>query len=250
MELYGGQRSGPHPDRPSLPTVTPHTRETHLLSSLQGSVGNHAVQRLLAGDTAVQLYRRRGAMNFGVADGALVERRFRNSQKQPWLSLITVNFDSVVTDIHGRDIPMGMATAKYFSNSHALASFSVLVTGGPVSMPTIPGTFTVHRMEGVGYNDADTAAGMSAGELEGPKRGGHRRYTKPTKSGDRPATMHLAVFFNHGAALHIGGNNIGSHGCIHVDDWAMMTQLNYHSVIGRTKVNVNFSGTAKATFAP
>ncbi len=230
----------------------------HLLFSLQRSAGNHAVQRLLAVDPVVQRYRRSGAMNFGGADtGTLLEESFRSRTKQAWISLITVDFDSVVVDSSGVDIPKGTATATYFSNAHALASFSVTVTGGPSGMRSDPGTFTVHRIEGVGYNDptaaADIAATQGAGALEGPKRGAHRRYTKPTV-GQLPrevaASMHLAVFYNRGEGLHFGDLNLASHGCVHIDDFAKLTQLNYHSVAGRTRVKVGYSGAAKTRFAP
>lgn len=65
---------------------------------------------------------------------------------------------------------------------------------------------------------------------------------------DVAASMHLAIFYNRGEALHSGDLNVGSHGCVHIDDFAALTQLNYHSVIGRTKVKVNYSGAAKAAF--
>jgi hypothetical protein len=172
------------------------------------------VQRLLAVDPVVQRYRRAGATNFGAADtGFLIETSFRSRTTQAWISLITVDFDSIVVDVNGVDIPEGTATATatYFSNPHALASFSLTVTGGPSGMRSDPGTFTVKRIEGVGYNDpaaaADIAAARGAGALEGPKRGSHRRYTKPT-AGELPrnvgASMHLAVFYNRGEALHFG----------------------------------------------
>ena len=119
-------------------------------------------------------------------------------------------------------------------------------------MPSDPGSFFVHRIEGVGYNDPGAAAAMRPADLEGPKRGGLRRYTKLTKSGGRPASMHLAVFYNRGEAFHIGSNDLASHGCIHIDsaNWDTMTQLNYHSVVGRTKVEVTYSGAAGKVFAP
>ena len=197
-------------------------------------------------------------MNFGAADtGALVEASFKSASKQPWISMVSVDFSGVTVDSNGDNIPTGTATATYFANPHALASFSVPVAGGPRSLRSDPGTFTVHRIEGVGYNDpaaaADLAATKGLGALEGPKRGRHRRYTKPT-AGQTPmdvlASMHLAVFYNRGEALHHGDLSTGSHGCVHVGDFAALTKLNYHSVIGRTKVKVTYSGVAKAAFAP
>lgn len=229
----------------------------HPLAGLQASAGNRAVQRLLAVGPSVQRYRPATAMNFGAANASLKEQSFKSLTKQPWLSSIAVEFDSVVADSHGVDIPKGTATASYFSNAHALPSFSVPATGGPTGMRSDPGTFTVHRIEGIGYNDPTAAADIAAAEgtsaLEGPKRGEHRRYTKP-KSGQLPrevaASMHLAIFYNRGEAVHLGNLGLASHGCVHVDHFDLLTQLNYHSVIGRTRVTVRYTGAAKTTFVP
>ncbi|MEV6238780.1 hypothetical protein [Lentzea sp. NPDC051838] len=179
------------------------------MAALQSAAGNCAVQRLIADERSVQRYREKTAMNFGAMDGALVESPFRNAKKQPWIDLITVDFDSVVTDSGGVEMPKGTATATYFANPAALSSFSFEVTGGPVGLRSDPGHFKVIRIEGVGYNDpaaaADIAATLGAGALEGPKRGAHRRYTKPTPGQSRStllASMSLAVFYNAGEAFH------------------------------------------------
>jgi hypothetical protein len=229
----------------------------HPLTALQSAAGNRAVQRLVADEVAVQRYRGKTATNFGAMDGGtLVESPFKNATKQPWISLITVEFDSVVTDKNGDDMPKGTATATYFANPAALSSFSFEVTGGPRGLRSDPGHFTVGRIEGVGYNDpaaaADIAVTQGEGALEGPKRGAHRRYTKPTPGQDRAtlsASMSLAVFYNAGEAFHNGPPDVASHGCLHVFD-AKLVQLNYHSVVGRTKVNVSYTGAAKTTFDP
>ena len=54
--------------------------------------------------------------------------------------------------------------------------------------------------------------------------------------------MSFAVFYNKGEALHAGPLDYSSHGCVHVDwtDYATIKQLNYHSVIGLTKVKVKY----------
>lgn len=249
-------RGGARPQRRPAESLLPG--DSNFIRMLQRQAGNQAVQRLLGDPVVAQRYRRKGAMNFGGADtGALVESNFTSTKKQPWISLISVNFNGVIVDAFGQNIPTGTATATYFSNAHALPAFSVGVAGGPRSMRSDPGSFTVHRIEGVGYNDptaaADIAARLGAGALEGPKRGKHRRYTKPQvgqKPMDVAASMHLAVFYNRGEALHNGDLTVGSHGCVHIDDFPALTQLNYHSVIGRTKVQVTYSGLAKAAFTP
>lgn len=213
---------------------------------------------MLADDLVMQRYRSKAAMNFGAVDtSALTESPFKNKQTQPWISQITIAFDSVVPDTSGVDMPKGTATATYFANPAALSSFSFEVTGGPRGLRSDPGNFTVGRIEGVGYNDPTNAAAIAAaqgeGALEGPKRGAHRRYTKPTPGQNRAdvsASMSLAVFYNAGEALHFAPPNIASHGCVHVVDFDLLTQLNYHSVIGRTKVKVTYTGAAKAAFDP
>lgn len=252
MRVHGAH---PHPEHPSRRALVEDG--VHPLAALQSAAGNRAVQRLLADEFAVQRYREKSAMNFGAMDGGtLVESPFRNAKKQPWISLITVEFDSVVPDSSGVDMPKGTATATYFANPAALSSFSFEVTGGPRGLRSDPGHFTVGRIEGVGYNDpaaaADIAATQGAGALEGPKRGAHRRYTKPTPGQSRStlaASMSLAVFYNAGEAFHNAPANVASHGCLHVVD-AKLIQLNYHSVVGRTKVNVKYTGAAKAVFDP
>jgi hypothetical protein len=248
--MHDARRSGER----SEPSHRVLVDRAHALAALQRSAGNQAVQRLLA----VQPYRAKTAMNFGAVDtSALTESPFRNKKAQPWLSLITVVFDSVVPDAHGVDMPKGTATATYFSNAAALPSFSTEVTGGPRGLRSDPGDFTVGRLEGVGYNDPTNAAKIAAdqgeGALEGPKRGAHRRYTKPTAGqtpGEVSASMSLAVFYNVGEALHFAPANEASHGCVHVVDFDVLTRLNYHSVAGLTKVKVSYTGPAKAAFAP
>ena len=50
--------------------------------------------------------------------------------------------------------------------------------------------------------------------------------------------MHFAVFYHDGEALHAGPPEISSHGCIHVGE--EIQQINYHSVIGVTKVKISY----------
>jgi hypothetical protein len=73
------------------------------------------------------------------------------------------------------------------------------------------------------------------------------RYTKKDRvMGARRANMSFAVFCNRGEALHAGSLDLISHGCVHVDwttvdtGWSAMQQLNYHSVVGLTRVNVRY----------
>jgi hypothetical protein len=254
MRTHGAGRTSR--DRPSRHAAV--AGSAHPLLTLQRSAGNQAVQRLLADGSVLQRYRPKTAMNFGAVDtGTLIEGPFKNQKTQPWIAQITIVFDSVVPDAGGVDMPKGTATATYFANPAALSSFSFEVTGGPHGLRSDPGNFVVGRLEGVGYNDPTAAAVIAStlgpGALEGPRRGAHRRYTKPLPGQDRrtlAASMSLAVFYNAGEALHFAPPNIASHGCVHVVDFGLLTQLNYHSVIGRTKVKVSYTGAAKAAFDP
>jgi L,D-transpeptidase catalytic domain. len=104
------------------------------------------------------------------------------------------------------------------------------------------GTFTVTRIEGFGYNSG-TASGTPSVDFEWSERekGKNWRYSrKDPVTGERNANMSFAVFYHGGEALHAGPLDYSSHGCVHVD-WDtedLMKQVNYHSVIGLTKVKV------------
>jgi hypothetical protein len=257
-------RPARHVDRNSTGSRTANVPAAHLLLSLQKSAGNNAVQRLVAHESVAQRYRNASATNFGAADSLLfVEKTFddKSPDTQPWIEQITVNFHSVIKDANGVKIPWGTLTATYFQNPHALTFLPVDVTGGPVNMPADAGEFTVQRIEGVGFNDPEAAAkiereqGKKALEgpiQEGPKGVKRRRYTKSgpgQKWFNVSASMHLAVFYNEGEALH-SGDPVASHGCVHMANVLRMIQLNYHSVIGKTKVTVGYSGEAQKLLAP
>ena len=66
--------------------------------------------------------------------------------------------------------------------------------------------------------------------------GWRKRYTKNLGSGN----MNFAVFYNRGEAIHMGPLGDSSHGCVHVDwgQFERMRKINYHSVVGKTKVRV------------
>jgi hypothetical protein len=241
----------------------PKTLQRETLEQLQPLIGNHALQRLLnvqsrqTDNSIVQTYRPLDAFNFGVSDTAtLKEESFnfkKDKNKKPWVQNIVITFDRVEKDSNGDDIPKGQLVATYFGNAVAKGDITLAVSGGPKGMRSDRGSFVVHRIEGEGYNDptaaADIAATSGESALEGPKRGRHRRYSKPDVSGQRSASMHWAIFYNKGEAVHHGTLDVGSHGCVHVES-SDLKQLNYHSVIGLTKVKVVYSGAAQTKFYP
>jgi hypothetical protein len=138
----------------------------------------------------------------------------------------------------------GTATAEYYANPVALSPFTLTVSGGSGRMKTDRGSFTVHRLETIGYNSG-SASGTPGVDFFWSDRepSPHRRYSnKNPLTGERKdANMNYAVFYNKGEALHHGLLSETSHGCVHVGSFDLIKQLNYHSVIGWTKVKVSYT---------
>ena len=200
----------------------------------------HVAQQRRGAFHATQTYRPKGSFNFGKDDTAtMIESTFSNAKTQPWIETITVTFDGVADlkipdDPAGRTAlsPTGTAVATYHKNGAALQDVSLAITGGATSIGlTDRGKFTVTEIKGFGFNDRPAARP----EGEGP----NRQYMH---SG--AASMHFAVFFHDGQALHIGNLQIGSHACVHMGTdsaaWTAMRQINYHSVAGLTRVHVSY----------
>ena len=196
------------------------------------------MSRTPSSPATMQRYRSKSSFNFGRRDTAtLIEESFKDSKTQPWVEQITLKFDGTTIDSNGDLIPTGTLTATYKNNSAALSDITLSVVGGSVNIGlSDKGTgFTISRIEGVGYNDKP----LSAAEGEGP----NRKYAKSLTS-----SMSYAMFFSGKQAIHIGDLNLGSHACVHAGTntaaWDKMQQLNYHSVVGRTKVDVSYDATA------
>jgi hypothetical protein len=240
-------------------------RSSRDVDALAYSVGNHVVLGTGRGPTGsghvmaheiahvvhagpgnvVRRYRPSTAMAFGELDSAtLKEQSFdpkTDKKTKPWIELVTVKFGSTSTDSDGNTFWQGTATAEYHANPAKLAAVSFTVTGGSSELGrTDAGEFTVHRIEGYGYNSG-SASGTPGVDFQWSEREGpNRRYTKRDPStGVRAANMSFAVFYNGGEALHVGPLDFSSHGCVHVD-WTAMQQVNYHSVVGLTKVKVSY----------
>jgi hypothetical protein len=238
---------------------------TGALGALAYAAGNHVVfnagayaphtpagRRLLAHELAhvtqnapeLRCYRpnSKRSWNYGRLDaGTLVEDSFEMStdrQSKPWLEKVHVEFDGLETDTNGHAFSTGKASAQYYDNPVKWSNFSFEVGGGSRTLgKTDSGTFSVKRIEGVGYNSGaySGTAGVDydASDREGPGQ----RYSKSLS-----ANMSYAVFYNGGEALHAGPLDFSSHGCVHVD-WSSLDtikQLNYHSVIGHTRVTVKY----------
>ena len=148
--------------------------------------------------------------------------------------MVTVDLKSQKTDKYGSNFWVGSGVAKYYDNPVKRADINLSTTAGSEELgKTSGGTYTVRRIEGQGYN-----SGKYSGTFErAAKKGWGRRYSK-----NLAGNMNFAVFYHGGEALHSGPVDESSHGCVHVDwtDESHMQQLNYHSVIGLTKVKINY----------
>lgn len=210
----------------------------------------HVIQ---GGSGVVRPYRNPKSFNFGVADdAALKEDSFQvkrdkkrdDKETKPWINKVAVKFATKTTDADGSRYWKGTANASYHSNPVKEADFTFPIAGGSrdLGLTDKGDGFTVHRIEGLGYNSG-TFSGTSGVDFDPAEREGPgKRYTKKDATGDRPANMSFAVFYHKGEALHAGPIDFSSHGCVHVDWTSMDTakRLNYHSVIGLTKVSVSY----------
>ena len=234
-----GGGEGSRPQRISQPTErTELESEQVAVRALSGfGLPTRGAQTAPSNPHTLFRYRNRKAFNFGRRDTAtLKEESFTDAKKQPWIQQIDIRFDGTKFDRAGALVPTGMAVATYHSNPALLPSISLPVTGGSTAIGlTDAGHFNVTRIEGIGYSDVP----IPAPEGEGPRR----KYSKSLA-----ASMSYAVFFNRGQALHIGFLDLGSHACVHMGDdsaaWEKMQQINYHSVVGATKVAVSYDPAA------
>ncbi|SEI82592.1 eCIS core domain-containing protein [Demequina mangrovi] len=229
-------------DAPRAPTPAGRRLLAHELAHVVAASGDPA------GAAVVQRYRRRGSFAFGERDTAtLIEDSFnpvKDKATKPWIEKIEVFFTGTSTDAGGSLFDTGVAIVSYHASPVALPAFALAVSGGSGKMKTDPGTFTVHRIEGFGYNSGSASGTPGVDFQWSDREGPNKRYAKKDSGGFRAANMSFAVFYNKGEALHAGPLDFTSHGCVHVD-WGnedLIKQVNYHSVIGLTKVKVRYVG--------
>jgi hypothetical protein len=212
--------------------------------SRPGTKADHGAQ--LRAQPAIMPYRSKDSANFGACDTAtMVEKPFNMKQDKdtlPWIEKITVHFDGTANDSAGNLMPTGSVTATYFANPKALAQIKVNIVGGQASEGlTDEGLRKVTRIEGCGYHHTTVP---KAEQITAHPRAG--KYYKDTSK----ATMNFAVFFIEGKktgnqAIHQGDLNHGSLACVHVGNANNLRQLNYHSVVGHTQVEVSYGASAK-----
>ena len=170
-----------------------------------------------------------------------------DKETKPWIERITVEFTGSRTDSDGFTYSTGTATVRYHDNAAKLPGLTLSISGGSPGQlgRSDPGSFTVTRIEGYGYNSG-TASGTAGVDFEWSERekGKNWRYsTKDPVTKERDANMSFAVFYHGGEALHAGSLDDSSHGCVHVD-WNnedLIKQINYHSVVGLTRVMVSYA---------
>lgn len=203
----------------------------------------HELTHVTQQGAVVRPYRSKRAFKFGTQnDARLIEDSFdvkKDKETKPWIKLVTVEFTSTRTDANGNNYWIGTATAQYHDNPAKFADFSFPVAGGSAELGrSDAGSFTVHRIEGMGYNSGSFSGTEGVNYLASEREGPRRRYSR-----NLLGNMSFAVFYNKGEALHAGPLNESSHGCVHVDwtDYTNIKQLNFHSVIGLTKVKVKYS---------
>jgi hypothetical protein len=222
------RRSLPAINQSTSPIIQGTTENAHNVTDVaQPKRTNHSIEKI------IMPYRPSNKTHFNAdREGDLQEDNF-NSKKdkktKPWIKEIVIDFAMEKNDENGNLIPIGTATAYYEQNESALPPTTVGITGGSSGKGlglTRPGKFTVTRIEGVGYNDLPLPDG------EGP----NKKYSKSDSS-----SMHYAVFFDGGRALHGGSLSDSSHGCVHAEVDSYLKQINYHSIVGLTKVTVNFA---------
>lgn len=178
------------------------------------------------------------SFNFGVSDTSTLKEDAFNIKKdketKPWIESISIELQFQMSDVNGFNTWVGDAKIKYYNNKVKFPDFKFSITAGSEEVGmTTAGDYTVKRIEGKGYNSSK----YSGSYERAAKKGWGRRYAK-----DLNGNMNFAVFFTSSEALHSGPIDQSSHGCVHVDwsDETNMQQINYHSVIGLTKVKVTY----------
>jgi hypothetical protein len=200
----------------------------------------------------------RAIRNWGAIDDAKagLEEKSAPGKGDPVIESIHVKFDGSAADSlnKGELLVTGTLTAKYRAKDKR-PDIVIPVTGG--SSAAVPFGLTdriktgeqVHKIQGPGYNER-AVTGRKDAQPDPPGEFSH--YVKKTSTPGHAAfdfnsSMGLAVYFKGPQAIHLGDKNQGSHACVHVD-WNAnkneMRLINYHSLIGTTKVTIEYDNNA------
>jgi hypothetical protein len=219
----------------------------------------HVVQQKVGNQNAAQKimpYRDSTTTHFNAEkEGDLKEETFKlkkDKETKPWVEKIIIHFYIAKKDNNDLLMPIGIATVSYYKNK--LPTLRIGVGGGSKELGITPSNaskglkeFTVGRIEGTGYSDQES---VKEGEREKENDGRNafgtpNKYVKKGKDNDYKSGMSYATYFQGNHALHRGGFNDSSHGCVHagwneVGYTENIKQINYHSVKGLTKVIVEY----------
>lgn len=184
--------------------------------------------------STIQLYRAKNEFEFGGPDG--LEESFSwpsDKEKKPWIQNIEVEFDKWELDLVDRIIPFGTATANYYKSKRS--SLSMAASGGSKELGLTKAKKNAGNwyLQGEGFSDAPNAK-----EKDGPTH----QYVKRNANGHRYGSMDYAIFYDGGRAIHSGFLALSSHGCIHIADRSSLQNMNYHTVLNHTIINVKFVG--------
>lgn len=191
-------------------------------------------------DGSLHRYRPPGAFSSAQLDDDVdpffQETAFTDPATQPWIEKIDVLFNRT-TNTGSENIPSGELVATYAPNAVAFAPVRASISGGSpgFDLTHIVKNRKITRIEGFGYNDVPFKKGAG----QGPKN----KYAVQDAAGMFNASMHYALFFKAGQAIHAGSLTVGSHACVH-SDIGPMRQINYHSVRNKTVVNVDYTPSA------
>ena len=215
---------------------------THVWQQGYAKSKSDSHQPTQAADSIIMPYRNKGAVNYGAQDtSTLKEKPFDSKAPDPYIENIKINFTTIRT-IDSESVPAGTLSATYASNGAANIPSNiagVAIVGGYPSQGLTDKTTNkpIHRIEGYGYHHK----GVPKGERVGSKWPKYKYY-KVSKGAS--ASMSYALFFKGHQAIHWGSLSSGSLACVHVAAFNTMRKLNYHSLINKTKVTVDYSNAA------
>ena len=202
----------------------------------------HVTQQRHVSPTIMPYRLKKGTVNYGAKDSStLKEKEFNSNTPDPYIRKIKIEFNKTQT-VDGESVPGGILSANYESNGAKpmpgnISGISILGGYPSEGLTDKVKDNALDRIEGYGYHHIAAPRNERVGS-----KWPEYKYFKPSKGGK--ASMSYALFFKDKQAIHLGGLNTGSLACVHVDALNTMRQLNYHSRIKYTKVDVTYTNSA------
>jgi hypothetical protein len=211
----------------------------------------HELTHVMQGGSVVRPYRKKGSTNFGACDGGgFTEQEFKDPKTQPWIKKIDILF-SKATTIGSDLVADGTLTATYDGGQPAgvPALTNIAIIGGSAATGlTDSGTFDVFELQGCGYHAGSGANAVPKADRVGKDWPDYKHWkidpADVQKSAAR-SNMSFPVFFQKKwrQAVHWGSMTNPSLSCVHVP-FDNARQLNYHSRVNKTKVQIDYDATA------